>query len=60
MLYVDDMKVFAASQSKLDRVLKVTKTAVEDIGVIWNENKCSIAHIRKAYWIVPITMTDRV
>ena len=47
LLYVDDMKVFAASQSKLDRVLKVTKTALEDIGLIWNENKCSIAHIKK-------------
>ena len=47
LLYVDDMKVFAASQSKLDRVLKVTKTAMEDIGLIWNEKKCSIAHIKK-------------
>ena len=55
LLYVDDMKVFAASQRKLDRVLKVTKTAMEDIGLIWNEKKCSIAH----YWIVPITMTNR-
>ena len=41
------MKVFAASQSKLDRVLKVTKTAMEDIGLISNEKKCSIAHIKK-------------
>ena len=47
LLYVDDMKVFAASQSKLDRVLKVTKTAMEDIGLIWNKKKCSIAHIKK-------------
>ena len=47
LLYVDDMKVFAASQSKLDRVLKVTKTAMEDIGLIWNKKKCSIAHITK-------------
>ncbi|XP_044167314.1 uncharacterized protein LOC122951350 [Acropora millepora] len=47
LLYVDDMKVFAASQSKLDRVLKVTKTAMEDIGLISNEKKCSIAHIKK-------------
>ena len=47
LLYVDDMKVFAASKSKLDRVLKVTKTAMEDIGLIWNGKKCSIAHIKK-------------
>ena len=47
LLYVDDMKVFAASQSKRDRVLKVTKTAKEDIGLTWNEKKCSIAHIKK-------------
>ena len=47
LLYVDDMKIFAAAQSKLDRVLKVTKTAMEDIGLIWNGKKCSIAHIKK-------------
>ena len=47
MLYVDDMKVLAASQSKLDRVLKVTKTAMEDIGLILNEKKYPIAHIKK-------------
>ena len=47
LLCVDDMKVFVASQNKLDRVVKVTKTAMEDIGLIWNEKKCSIAHIKK-------------
>ena len=41
------MKIFAAAQSKLDRVLKVTKTAMEDIGLIWNEKKCSIEHIKE-------------
>ena len=46
LLYIDDLKVFAASQAKLNIVLKVTKEAVEDIGLQWNPKKClSLIHI---------------
>ena len=46
LLYIDDLKVFAASQAKLERVLKVTKGAVEDIGLQWNSKKCSVLNMR--------------
>ena len=35
------------SIAKAELELEVTKTAMEDIGLIWNEKKCSIAHIKK-------------
>ena len=39
LLYIDDLKVFAASESKLNRVLKETIGAMQDIGLHWNQEK---------------------
>ena len=36
LLYIDDLKVFATSESKLKRVLKETRGAMRDIGLQWN------------------------
>ena len=47
LLYIDDMKIYAASESKLDRVLKTTKAAMADIGLHFNEKKCAIAHVKR-------------
>ena len=47
LLYIDDLKIFAASESKLNTVLKSTKSAMEDIGLQWNLKKCSTIHVRK-------------
>lgn len=47
LLYIDDLKIFAASESKLNTVLKSTKSAMEDIGLQWNPKKCSTIHVRK-------------
>ena len=47
MLYIDDLKVFAASMSKLNRVLESTQAAMEDIGSQWNPRKCAVIHIRR-------------
>ena len=47
LLYIDDMKIFCASQSKLNRLLKVMKTAIKDIGLVWNKKKCAVAHVKK-------------
>ena len=38
--------IFAASESKLNTVLKSTKSAMEDIGLQWNPKKCSTIHVR--------------
>ena len=47
LLYMDDLKIYAASESKLNRVLKSAKDAMEDIRLEWNQTKCSIAHVKK-------------
>ena len=36
LLYVDDLKVFAASESKLNTVLRATSDDMLDIGLHWN------------------------
>ena len=47
LLYIDDMKMYATSKSKLDRVLKTTKVAIADIGLDFNEKKCAIAYVKR-------------
>ena len=47
LLYIDDLKVFAASESKLNRVLKETREAIQDIGLHWNQKKCSVVHVKR-------------
>ena len=47
LLYIDDLKVFAASESKLNRVLKETRGAMQDIGLHWNQKKCSVVHVKR-------------
>ena len=47
LLYVDDLKVFAASEAKLNTVLRATSTAMQDIGLQWNPKKCNVIHIRR-------------
>ena len=47
LLYIDDLKVFAASESKLNRVLKETRGAIQDIGLHWNQKYCSVVHVKR-------------
>ena len=47
LMYIDDLKVLAASQAKLDRELKMTKEAIEDIGLQWNPKKCNVLNVRR-------------
>ena len=54
LLYID-LKVFAASQAKLDRVLKMTKEAMEDIGLQWNPKKCNVLNVRRG---VPVDVPE--
>ena len=44
---IDDLKVFAASESKLNRVLKETRGAIQDIGLHWNQKNCSVVHVKR-------------
>ena len=43
LLSIDDLKVFAASQIKLRRVLRSVKDDVECVGLKWNKKKCAVA-----------------
>ena len=54
LLYIDDLKVFAASQAKLDRVLKMTKEAM-DIGLQWNPKKSNVLNVRRG---VPVDVPE--
>ena len=47
LLYIDDLKVFAGSESKLNRVLDSTRAAMEEIGLQWNPRKCAVVHIQR-------------
>ena len=45
--YIDDLKIFAASESKLNRVTNMVKKTMEDVGLTWNPKKCQVVHVRK-------------
>lgn len=47
LLYIDDLKIYAASQRKLQVVMSDARLAMEDIGVAWNERKCAVAHVKR-------------
>ena len=47
LLYIDDLKVFAAFEGKLNRVLKETRGAMQDISPHWNQKKCSVVHVKR-------------
>ena len=47
LLYIDDLKVFAVSATKMTRVLKATKESTKCIGMQWNEKKCAVTHMKK-------------
>ena len=46
VLYIDDLKIFAASREKLRRVMVAVRGTMKDIGLEWNKRKCSVAHVK--------------
>ena len=42
LLYIDDLKIFASSESKLDCVMGSTKSTMEDVRLQWNLKKCGV------------------
>ena len=46
-MYIDDLKIYAASQGKLQVVMRDARMAMEDIGLAWNERKCAVAHVKR-------------
>ena len=42
LLYIDDLKIFASSESKLNRVMELTKSPIGNVGIQWNPKKCAV------------------
>ena len=47
LLYINDLKIFAASREKLRRAMAAVRGVMKDIGLDWNERKCSVAHVKR-------------
>ena len=47
LLYIDYLKIFAASQTKLATVMTSTQTAMKRMELRWNSKKCSVLHVRR-------------
>ena len=47
LLYIDDMKLFAASENKLKRVMTVAKNGMESTDLKWNVKKCAAIHLKR-------------
>ena len=47
LLYIDDLKIYPASEQKLNAVLRSTIGKMQDSGLQWNPNKCSVVHVKK-------------
>ena len=47
LLYIEDLKVFAALESKLRRVLRSVKDEMECVGLKWDEKKRAVAHAER-------------
>ena len=47
LLYIDDMKIYAASEETLGRVIRSVKYAMANIGLEWNDRKCSVVHVKR-------------
>ena len=46
-LFIDDLKIFASAESKLNRVMEPTKSAMEDVRFQWNPKKCAVVHVQR-------------
>ena len=55
LLYIDDLKIFAASESKLSSVMNSVRAAMEDVGLIWNPKKCAVAHFKRGVRVAEST-----
>ena len=51
LLYVDDLKVYVASEAKLKVVLREVQAAMGDIGLLWNErnSKCAVVNVKRGW-----------
>ena len=47
LLYIDDLKMYASSESNLERVIRTVKGGMDYNGLKWNEKKCAVVHMKR-------------
>lgn len=50
LLYVDDIKIYAPTQTLLKGLVKITETFATDIQMKFDISKCEVLHIEKGKW----------
>lgn len=57
LLYMDDIKLYAATKDELNRLLKITSKFTADIRMEFGLSKCKSQHIEKGKWTQSEPMT---
>ena len=47
LMFIDDLKIFAASEKKLHLILKLTQECMKDLNMEWGVKKCSIMNVKR-------------
>lgn len=47
LLCIHDLKIYGASQGKLQVVMSDVRMTMEDIRLAWYERKCAVAHVKR-------------
>ena len=60
---MDDIKLYAASQTKLNSLFKITEQFTRDIRMEFGISKCKAQHITRGKWVeseTEITLNDEI
>ncbi|XP_015189702.1 PREDICTED: uncharacterized protein LOC107073527 [Polistes dominula] len=55
LMYVDDRKLYAATETQLNTLLKITENFTSDIKMQFGIDKCKTTHIERGQWITDDT-----
>ena len=47
LLYIDNLKIFAATENKLKRMMTLVKVGIGSICLKWNKKKCPVSHMKR-------------
>ena len=47
LLFKGDLKVFATSEGRLERVMTFTRDVMMCVGLQWNKKKCILVHVKR-------------
>lgn len=45
LLHMHNLKVLSSSETKLNRILRLTSAPTEDMKLDWNPKKCMVIHV---------------